>query len=151
MRGTPRSRDVELATTRQRVLAYLLDLFVVGSGVVAVARHLGRSLRERSLLTGLLGLVVANLYHVVLEGTGGQTVGKKVVGVRVTMDDGSRCTVRAATIRTLFRFVDWLPAGYLVGFASITFTKRRRRVGDVAADTVVANAEAATARDREAD
>lgn len=126
-----------LATTRQRVLAYLADLVVVGGGVVAVAHRLGRSLRERALVAGILGLVVANLYHVVLEGHWGRTVGKRIAGIRVTMDDGSLPTVRAATIRTLARFVDWLPAGYLVGFVAMALTAHRQRLGDVAADTVV--------------
>ena len=134
-------REHALATTRQRVLAYLADLVVVGGGAVAVARRLGRSRSERALVAGILGLVVANLYHVVLEGRWGRTVGKRVVGIRVTMSDGSRPTVRAATIRTLARFADWLPAGYLAGFVAIALTERRQRLGDVAANTVVVDDE----------
>lgn len=40
-------------------------------------------------------------------------------------------------IRTALRAVDWLPAGYLLGPASIARTERRQRLGDLAADTVV--------------
>ncbi|MFC4550657.1 MULTISPECIES: RDD family protein [Halorussus] len=141
MRRSTRSDDIELATVRRRVGAYLLDVLVVGGGVVAAAPRLGRTRRERSLLVGVLGLVVANLYHVLLEGVLGRTVGKAAVGVRVATTDGGRCTVRAATIRTLFRFVDWLPAGYLAGFVSIALTERRRRLGDLAAGTVVLRTE----------
>ena len=129
--------DFEFASVRARIAAYLLDLLVVGSSVVAVADRLGDSPGERLRLGGLLGLAVANLYHVVLEGRNGQTVGKRAVGIAVEMDDGRRCTPRAATIRTLFRFVDWLPVGYLLGFASIALTERKKRLGDVAANTVV--------------
>lgn len=110
---------------------------MVGGGVVATAWRLGRSLRERALVAGLLGLVVANLYHIVLEGRRGRTVGKRVVGIRVAMADGGRPTVRAATIRTLARFADWLPAGYLVGFVAMALTEHRQRLGDLAANTVV--------------
>ena len=125
------------------MLAYLADLVVVGGSVVAVARQLGRSRRERALAIGLLGLVVANLYHIVLEGRWGRTVGKRLVGIRVTRADGSRPTVRAATIRTLARFVDWLPAGYLAGFVAMALTEKRQRLGDLAANTVVVRDEGA--------
>jgi uncharacterized RDD family membrane protein YckC len=106
---------------------------VVGSGVVAAAGKLGDTRREQVRLGGLLGLVVANLYHLVLEGRDGQTA----VGIAVVADDGTGCTYSAAGTRTLFRFVDWLPVGYLLGFASIALTSDRQRLGDLAADTVV--------------
>lgn len=129
--------DFETASVRARVAAYLLDLLVVGASVVAVARRLGDSRRERVRLGGLLGLAVANLYHVVLEGRDGQTVGKRAVGIAVVTDDGERCTYGPAAVRTGFRFVDWLPVGYLLGFTSIALTERKKRLGDVAANTVV--------------
>jgi uncharacterized RDD family membrane protein YckC len=110
---------------------------VVGSGVVAAAGKLGDTRREQVRLGGLLGLVVANLYHLVLEGRDGQTVGKRAVGIAVVADDGTGCTYSAAGTRTLFRFVDWLPVGYLLGFASIALTSDRQRLGDLAANTVV--------------
>lgn len=127
----------ETATIRGRISAYLLDLLVVGAPVVGVAERFGQSRRERVRLAGLVGLAVANLYHVALEGTGGQTVGKRVVGIAVVGDDGQRCSYVGAATRTGFRFLDWLPAGYLVGLASIALTERRKRLGDFAANTVV--------------
>lgn len=129
--------DSELASARERVAAYLLDLLVVGGGVVGAARRLGDSPAERLRLVGGLGLAVANLYHVVLEGMAGQTVGKRLVGIAVVTDDRGECSYAPATVRTLFRFVDWLPAGYLLGFASMAVTDRRKRLGDAAANTVV--------------
>lgn len=138
-----RTTDRELATVRERAAAYLADLFVVVGAMAVVTRRLGRSRRERvgrarlAGFVGLFGFAVANLYHVVLEGTDGRTVGKRAVGIAVVSDDGRPCTYRAAAIRTAFRFVDWLPAGYLLGFVSIALTDRRRRLGDVAANTEV--------------
>ncbi|WP_170977230.1 RDD family protein [Halorussus salinisoli] len=127
----------ETATVRARVGAYPLDLLVVGVAVVGVAGRSGRSRRERLGLVGLLGLAVANLYHVVLEGSAGQTVGKRGVGIAVVGDDGERPSYASTAIRTAFRFVDWLPAGYLLGFVSMALTERRKRLGDLAANTVI--------------
>jgi len=140
--------DSELASVRERVAAYLLDLVVVGGGAVAVAAALGDARRKEIRLGGLLGLVVANLYHLVLEGRGEQTVGKQVVGIAVVADDGEECTYSAAGTRTLFRFVDWLPVGYLLGFASIALTEGRQRLGDLAANTVVVEADDSREREK---
>jgi uncharacterized RDD family membrane protein YckC len=135
--GNQERTDSRKASVRARVAAYLLDLLVVGGSVVGVAGRLGDSSGERLCLGGLLGLAVANLHHVVLEGSSGQTVGKRTVGIAVEMDDGEQCAYGPAAVRTGFRFVDWLPVGYLLGFASLAVTERKKRLGDVAAKTVV--------------
>ena len=75
-------------------------------------------------------------YYVLFEGTTGQTPGKRLFGLLVIGRDGSRCTVRAAAIRTVLRAVDGA-AFYLVGAAIAVFTDGDRRLGDVAAGTQV--------------
>jgi uncharacterized RDD family membrane protein YckC len=122
---------------RRRALAYIVDAGVVGGAVLVAVDRLDRSLASRALAAGLVGTFVGSLYHVVLEGRFGQTVGKRAVGVAVVSADGSRCTVRAAAIRTALRAVDWLPVAYLSGVLSIALTERRQRLGDLAANTVV--------------
>ena len=75
-------------------------------------------------------------YYVLFEGTTGQTPGKRLFGLVVLGCDGSRCTVRAAAIRTVLRAVDGA-AFYLVGAAVAVLTDGDRRLGDVAAGTQV--------------
>ncbi len=128
---------MEVASVRRRVFAYLVDLVLVGGGVYAVAARRDRSVAVRALAFGLLATVVGSAYHVVLEGRGGQTVGKRVAGIAVVGGDGSRCNYAAAASRTALRFVDALPFAYLVGFLSISLTGRRQRIGDLVANTVV--------------
>lgn len=120
-----------------RLLAYFVDFTFVGGGVFSIVNRSERSVPVRALAVGLLGTVGGLLYHLLLEGSFGRTVGKAVVGVAVVGEDGSRCTYRAAAVRTALRFVDWFPVAYLVGILSIRLTERRQRVGDVAANTVV--------------
>lgn len=119
-----------------RTIAYLLDVAVFG-GVFAIVNRLDRSFTVRAVALGLLGTVGAFLYHVLLEGRFGRTVGKATVGITVVDDDGAGCTYRAAAVRTVLRLVDWLPLAYLAGILSIRLTERRQRVGDLAANTVV--------------
>ena len=75
-------------------------------------------------------------YYVLFEGTVGQTPGKRLFGLMVLGRDGSRCTLRAAAIRTVLRAVDGA-AFYLVGAAIAVLTDGDRRLGDVAAGTQV--------------
>jgi uncharacterized RDD family membrane protein YckC len=125
-----------VATTGQRTAAYLVDFLVLGSPLAAVLAGFdsrpGRLLRD-----GPVVLLVVNPYHVVLKGATGRTPGKRAVGIEVVRSDGAPCTYRAATARTLARFVDFLPVAYLAAYASMALTERRQRLGDLLAGTVV--------------
>jgi uncharacterized RDD family membrane protein YckC len=132
----------------RRIGAALIDLVLLGGlGLI-----LGLTIGEYSfagpgftvLLTGtrfLLYLALVLLYYFAAEATSGQTVGKRLLGLRVVRTDGSRPSVGAIAGRTLLRIVDWLPLLYLVGFVVALATgPRRQRVGDLAAKTVVRRA-----------
>ena len=70
----------------------------------------------------------------------GRTPGKRLVGLRVVRTGGQPVGFVASAIRNVLRLVDALPGVYLVGIVSILATKRNQRLGDLAADTVVARA-----------
>lgn len=67
----------------------------------------------------------------------GQTVGKRIAGTRVLSSNGLAISFGQAALRNLLRIVDILPGGYLLGGVSVLFDARGRRLGDIAADTVV--------------
>jgi uncharacterized membrane protein SpoIIM required for sporulation len=62
-----------------------------------------------------------------------------MVGIRVVMDSGRRLTPTASAIRNLLRFVDeFFPlAPTLPGILFVFFTKSGKRLGDLAAGTIV--------------
>jgi uncharacterized membrane protein SpoIIM required for sporulation/uncharacterized RDD family membrane protein YckC len=66
----------------------------------------------------------------------GQTPGKRALSIRVVMDGGYPITIEAAAIRNLIRIID-LQLGGLVGGLFMLFTGRAKRLGDLAASTVV--------------
>jgi uncharacterized RDD family membrane protein YckC len=70
----------------------------------------------------------------------GRTPGKQWTGLRVVRSGGQPVGFVSSTIRNVLRLVDVLPGAYLVGIVSILATKRNQRLGDLAADTVVARA-----------
>lgn len=67
----------------------------------------------------------------------GATPGKKAMGVRVVHDDGTEVGWQAAVIRNLLRAADFLPLCYGIGLASMLITRDFRRLGDLAAGTLV--------------
>ncbi|MEO6067373.1 MAG: stage II sporulation protein M [Gemmatimonadota bacterium] len=67
----------------------------------------------------------------------GQTPGKRVLRIRVVRSDGHPAGVAAAAMRNLVRVIDFLPPPYLTGILCLFFHPRARRLGDLAADTLV--------------
>jgi uncharacterized RDD family membrane protein YckC len=77
-------------------------------------------------------------YPVAFELTpSGATPGKRVFGLKVVMDNGLPITPAASVTRNVLRAADFLPFGY--GFAIVTMLVRcdSKRLGDIAAATVV--------------
>jgi uncharacterized RDD family membrane protein YckC len=73
---------------------------------------------------------------------GGQTLGKRVLGIRVVRADGTKAGAGAIFVRTLLRIVDGLFL-YLVALITVLATgPRRQRLGDLLAKTRVVAAEA---------
>lgn len=68
---------------------------------------------------------------------GGATPGKKLVGLAVVHDDGTPVGWSGALLRNLLRFADFLPAAYGVGLVTMLVHPQFKRLGDLAAGTVV--------------
>lgn len=81
-------------------------------------------------------------YFAVLEmSTGGKTVGKKILGLRVVSHVGGRPSAAALLIRNFIRTFD-----LLIGVPLMAIDPRHRRLGDMLAGTIVVH-EQQTARD----
>ncbi|MCY1140877.1 DUF4386 family protein [Actinoplanes sp. Pm04-4] len=81
--------------------------------------------------------VIVLLYYTLFEGLAGLTVGKWVTGIRVIdAQTGGRPGLLSGFVRTLLRLIDGIFA-YLVGFLIVMNSDRRRRLGDMAAKTLV--------------
>jgi uncharacterized RDD family membrane protein YckC len=86
----------------------------------------------------LAQLIIEIAYFIAAEQvSGGRSVGKWLIGLRVVSDGGAVLSARASVVRSLLRLVDELPASYLLGFVVMLASKRHQRLGDLAAGTVV--------------
>ena len=128
----------------RRIAAGLIDFLVLFLIFVVVALVFGEARsgdgQASARLEGapaLLVLLAMLLYYGVSEATSGQTVGKRLMKIRVVGIDGERAGPVQIALRTILRLIDGI-AFYLVGLIAILATgKRRQRLGDMAARTTV--------------
>ena len=71
----------------------------------------------------------------------GRTPGKRLMGLMVVHEDGTPVGWSASILRNFLRVVDFLPAFYTVGLVSMLMDSSFRRLGDLAAGTVVVYAD----------
>jgi uncharacterized RDD family membrane protein YckC len=136
------SFDFELAGVATRAVAWLIDLLVMASLSMLLI-----------IVAGVLGVVlggIATAFYFVMAfciqwGYGafsewrwnGQTIGKRSIGIRTLQQSGTRITLMQAVVRNLVRIVDILPALYFAGGVCALLDRHGRRLGDLAAGTVV--------------
>ncbi|MFL5869125.1 MAG: RDD family protein [Thermoleophilaceae bacterium] len=120
----------------RRVLAAVIDLACLVPVAVLMSVLFGGFTGGAALLTLAWGLY----YYFALESDHGQTLGKRVMKIRVARADGSPLDTGRVAVRTLLRPIDAIGV-YLVGLVVMLATgERRQRLGDLAAGTVVTEA-----------
>jgi uncharacterized RDD family membrane protein YckC len=132
----------------RRVLAAIIDLVVVGAGwavVMAAGGVLGEPVSDVGGGLLAVGLGWALYYYFACESGGGQTLGKRVVKIRVVALDGRPADMREVALRTVLRVIDGL-FFYLVGLIVMIATgERRGRLGDLVGGTMIVTADAPAA------
>lgn len=134
--------EYPLAGLASRFLAWLLDGLIASAITTAAVT----ALAIFALAAGSVGVAMIFVvkfvvdwgYFVFWECTrGGRSPGKMALGLRVLQDSGVRIGFYASALRNLVRVVDSLPILYLVGGVSAAFTRDSKRLGDLAAGTIV--------------
>jgi uncharacterized RDD family membrane protein YckC len=67
----------------------------------------------------------------------GQTIGKRILNLRVVDVSGLKLQFNQVAIRNLLRAIDSLPIFYMVGGIITLLSSRAQRLGDLAANTIV--------------
>jgi len=143
-----------LATPVRRALAWSIDAAAIGfasSATGKIAQAAGVLNADFAAALGvILYFVISIGYGIVLEWRWrGQTIGKRILEIRVIDAQGLRLQLSQVVLRNLIRFVDILPAFYLIGGVTAFLNRNCQRLGDLAANTVVACERAWTPPDLE--
>jgi uncharacterized RDD family membrane protein YckC len=134
--------------TGPRIVAAFIDiisLFIVFVIMAALFGDAGSNESEDGFNLNLEGgpaliyFIIVFGYYFLLETVGGQTLGKKLMGLKVVAVDG-RLTPAKVIVRTLLRIIDALPAFYLLGVILVAVSSKNQRLGDMAAGTLVVRA-----------
>ena len=134
--------SMQLAGPVSRFLAWFLDSFCV-MAVLSLAWKILQVVSAVDKQTGvalgiLAGFVVTTGYCIVMEWfCRGQTVGKRLLHLKVIDEQGMRLRFSQVAVRNLLRAVDSLPLFYLAGGIACALSRRSQRLGDIAANTVV--------------
>lgn len=133
----------ELAGVGSRMLAQVIDAAIV-VGIVTGIIFAAGAVRAPLTLAIAIGAVTLTPvgYFVVLEWLRrGTTPGKAALRLRVVSADGEPVGLQAAAVRNLLRIVDFLPFAYVIGGLVALVSADGRRLGDLAAGTVVVRVE----------
>jgi uncharacterized RDD family membrane protein YckC len=134
--------DFVLAGLFSRFLAWFLDALIAVTVSVGIIFALSLVLIAFPGFSSAMSFVIWFLvdwgYAILLESVwSGQTLGKRVFGLRVIQESGVRIGFWHAALRNLARPVDRLPLFYLVGGATAFLSSRQQRLGDILAGTIV--------------
>lgn len=131
-----------LAGPVTRFLAWSVDvgcIITLGLAVGIVLELFGWLNRDIAFAFVVLSYFIISIFYPVLTEWywRGQTVGKRLLKLRVMDVQGLRLHFSQILVRNLLRFVDSLPFLYLVGGIVCWFNRNSQRLGDIAANTIV--------------
>ena len=134
----------QVAGLGTRAIAQLLDLLIVLGILIALGLAAGgaAALTNNGIVADLIliigGFITVFGYFWASEAMwSGQTLGKKAFRLRAVGDRGEPLTFLQAGIRNVVRIVDFLPYGYGVGVVVLFINGKGKRLGDLAAGTIV--------------
>lgn len=134
---------LDLASPLMRFFAWGVDFLVILAISLFLQQFVFRYLMAiapdfSNALYILISTIISLGYAMILEWTlHGQTLGKRILGLRVMDRQGLHLHPSQVVMRNLLRVIDSLPLFYLVGGLASFFSPLYQRLGDRVANTVV--------------
>jgi len=141
--------NFKAASVGERMWASLLDFFIKIAYIIVVAYvffyllGVDRLVGSMKDMWSRIAIIIlfffpVMIYSVALESIfEGQTIGKKLVKIKVVKIDGYQAGFGDYLIRWLFRIVENNMLGGLIGLVAMIVNSKTQRMGDVAAGTAV--------------
>ena len=136
--------QLPLASFKKRVLAYVIDFAIIFAITVAIIfLPEALSLSAKNLLSGGISTVLFItvgllwLYSTLLEGFNGQSIGKRITGLKVVRIDGKKMSYDHAAVRNFGKIIVLLPFDLLIGLYRIKNPEFMRYFDKFAGTTVI--------------
>ncbi len=133
-----------LASFKKRVEAYVIDFAIIFAITVAIIfLPEALSLSAKNLLSGGISTVLFItvgllwLYSTLLEGFNGQSIGKRITGLKVVRIDGKKMSYDHAAVRNFGKIIVLLPFDLLIGLYRIKNPEFMRYFDKFAGTTVI--------------
>ena len=120
-----------------RGVAWLIDFILRAAFYLITAILLELFGGFGTALILIILFIIEWFYPVIFEVRNGMTPGKRIMGIRVVHDDGTPVSWSSSLLRNLIRSVDFFPFFNITGFITMLMNSRFKRLGDLAAGTVV--------------
>lgn len=124
----------------KRLLAGLLDSIIIALiwfALISVQHGTATLYPIQLTLSEAYLWVIVFAYYFLQEGLFASTIGKTLLKLRVVEKTGDPCSFAGSFKRNILRFVDWLPALYILAAVIISVSRERQRLGDIVAKTIV--------------
>ncbi|HEY9062450.1 MAG TPA: RDD family protein [Pseudobacteroides sp.] len=140
--------DFELAGLGSRLLAFLTDFIIQCLAIIVVIIIIyssGTSIYEGGEIDSYIIAISIVLIFAIYNGyfiffeliLNGQSPGKRLLNLMVIKETGEAITFFDSALRNILRVIDFLPSFYLTGAFIMVFNKNYKRIGDIAANTIV--------------
>nr|WP_068887766.1 RDD family protein [Pedobacter panaciterrae] len=144
--------DYPVAGLGERVAARLIDLgaFIIVGILLMILTMLTGAIQSGILIASIWSVFAACFvfYDLICEiFMNGQSVGKKLLKIKVISLNGAQPSLGQYFIRWLFRLVDFALTAQVGGLISVAVTENKQRVGDIVAGTTLIKTVARTGFD----
>lgn len=132
--------EYDLASLGERIVGRLLDGLILGAYVVIlfVIGYNMRNFVEKNTWLIIILIMPIMFYDLVSEILmNGQSVGKRIMNIKVVSLNGAQPTLGQYMNRWLFRLVDFSLSGSLCALITVAVSLRKQRLGDMVAGTTL--------------
>ncbi len=130
-----------LANIIDRALAFLIDIFLVSTGVliiVFITKVFPLSVTNEEIISFMVIIIFSLFYHLFMESFGGgRSFGKKAMSIKPIKQNGEQMVFSDCLMRWVFRLPDIMLSLGTLAIISISSSSKSQRLGDFLAGTVV--------------
>ena len=136
--------DYPVAGLGERVAAYLIDfvLFIIIYFLAIIVFGITGLFQSFTNPIFMILVIIYGVCYVFYDflcevAFNGQSLGKKLMKIKVTSLDGGQPSIGQYFIRWIFRIVDFTLTANLLGFISVAVSDKKQRIGDIVAGTTL--------------